>query len=84
MIKCPPRPHIAQGEHKIRITSTGRTTCKIEVDGEDVSQCCTGYTVSQDAGCPPIVTLTYVYAGSIDIDGVALTDRISTATIPGG
>ena len=78
------KSYIAQGEHKIRITSTGRTTCRIEVDGEDVSQCCTGYTISQDAGGPQIVTLTYVYAGSIDIDGIALIDRISTATIPGG
>lgn len=75
---------IRQGEHKIRITSTGRTTCKVEVDGEDVSQNCTGYTVTQDAGCPPIVRLTYVYAGSIDIDGIALVDSIETATIPGG
>lgn len=60
---------VRQGLHRIRIDAKPDGTARIELDGEDVSDACTGYSIEQEAGGYARVELRHVYWGAAEISG---------------
>ena len=60
---------VQQGKHKIKIEAKPDGRATIELDGEDVSKNCVGYSIEHEAGTYAVVELRYKYWGSAEFNG---------------
>ena len=60
---------VQQGKHRIKIEAKPNGLATIELDGEDVSKNCVGYSIAHEAGTYAVVELRYKYWGSAEFNG---------------